>query len=186
MLSMAAILVSGRESPVVQADSTFAVYLQPASVAAETRLDISDRSDVLEERDFLIVEDVDTFFEAITSRNPQSLWIHADAIDLVPDALLQQYLKEGRVIVGIDMASRVMTEKLKVENSSSPDWNPDGMTTFVIVGQALDVSYTNELGSASTRSSFTFANDYFDPRSPDRLLFLVDEVISYVHDAYGG
>lgn len=186
IVSMALMLAGGLGSPNAGAESAFAVYLQPATVPTDERLNISDSAELLAEREFVIVSDARTFIDEVNSRNPQSIWIHADAVESVPDELLQQLLSEGRVVVGIDMPSILLTSKLDVEQSSSPDWNPVEVTTFVIVGQARDVAYTNDFGEQATRGSFTFVNDYFDPAAPDRLIFLVNDVVASVRETYDG
>lgn len=169
------------------AASTFAVYLQPASVPESERLNLSadDVGDVLDGREFRIVETTPELETLVAVAQPQSIWVHADAIGGVPTSLLRDAMRQGTVIVGIDMTSRTLASKLKVSAGATPDWHPEGVVTFVLYAEALNVPYTNELGQPATRGFRTSANERVDPRNPAGLLWIVDQTIERIRETYG-
>lgn len=179
--------LGSRSASEASSASVFAVYLQPASVPAGDRLSLSDdeAGEILDGREFRIVETVQEFGLLVAAQRPQSLWVHADVIADVPTSLLRDAMHQGAVIVGIDMPSGTLTSKLKVSGSATSDWHPEGVVTFVLYGEALYVPSTNEQGQASTRSFRTRANERFDPAHPARLLHLVDETVDRIREMHG-
>lgn len=168
------------------ASATFAVYLQPPGVAASDRLDLALIRAALPGQDFVVVDSVAGLENALAAESPQSVWVHADAIDDVPASVLRDQMKRGAVIVGINVTSGVLAAKLGVEASRTPDWKPEGYTTFVIMAQALNVPYTNELGQPATRSAIIRGNDIFDPSNPIGLITMVEGVIGEIRETYSG
>lgn len=164
---------------------TFAVYLQPPSVPASDRLDVSLVGAALPGQDFVVVDGVTGLENALATEKPQSVWIHTDALDDVPSSLLRDQMKRGAVIVGINVTSGILAAKLGVEASRTPDWKPRGSSTFVIMAQAVSVRYTNAFGQQASRSTIVRANDIFDPSKPAGLVALVNGVIEEIRATYG-
>jgi hypothetical protein len=175
-----------RSNGSAEAASAFGVYLQPADASISDPVDAGLVRQALEGRRFEVVDEAKDLETFVDSDHPQSIWIHASALPSVSAEWLRGQLKDGTVIVGIDMPPSELASVLSVDAGSTPDWNPPNASTFVVVGQALDVAYTNDVGEPATRSRFTRGNSVFDPEQPKPLVAAVDRVIDNVRETYGG
>lgn len=169
-----------------EAAGAFGVYLQPPEATTFDAAGVTDIQSLVGGRHFAVVEDASALEAAVAAEHPQSIWIHRSALPSVTPAWLRSQLTDGTVIVGIDTSRGELASVLRIDGGSTPDWNPPQFSTFVAVGQALNVPYTNHLGEPATRSSVTIANDGFDPHDPAYLVAMIERIIGDVRETYGG
>ena len=163
----------------------FAVYLQPPAAPVLDAAGVAQVRRILEGRRFIVVADASALETAVAASRPQSIWVHRSALPSVSPAWLRDRLAGGAVIVAIDVSRGELVPILRVDGGSTPDWNPPNRSTFVAVGQALNVPYTNAAGEPASRGGTTIANDAFDPRNPAYLVGMVERVIERVREIYG-
>jgi|GEM_PF-2143167 len=178
--------IAGRGDSSAEAASAFGVYLRPSDASIADPIDVSLVQQRIEGRTFTAVEDANSLTAFVDSAHPQSIWIHRSALPSVSAEWLRSRMADGIVIVGIDMPAAEIASILRVDGGSTPDWNPPNTSTFVVIGQALAVPYTNEAGEPATRSRFTRGNSTFDPEDPRGLIAAVNRVIGNIRETYGG
>lgn len=186
ILILGAVLVAGGFAPwnrsetpsTARQERPFAVYLEPVDIPADQHIQIPAKE--LESRGVTTVSTVEELTALVETTEPPSLWINGAALPEVPEAWLRGQREQGVVIVGIKLTKRELGSALGVTPGGSPDWQPQGVPTYAMYWEALDIPYTNPHGEPAVRGGYSWLNDDYDPTCPDVLFNVVEQAVKEI------
>lgn len=157
-----------------------AVYLRRAEAGSGSLpTPHTDALDALIDQSVVTVSSPESLTERTEALQPLSIWIDAEELEMVSPVWLQSQLREGRIVVGINVSIQQLADQMRVylrDDVRSSAWHFAEIPSFVAYYEVL-YQYTNELGERSIGHSSAWRNDEFDPQKPPYT------ITSYILDA---